>query len=117
MTPKHPYTNCPALPLAAVGGVFWFSFSQSLLGATGPVGRGFQAVAKKIHNMNAFNSSKEAGVHIMNFLTADQKQSRAIHIMNFINSQVEPPSVRLKLNGAGVTGAPSTNKGARNVMS
>ena len=118
MTPKHTFTNCPTLPLAAVGGVFWFSFRQSLRASDVPVCRSIPAVAKKIHNMNAFNCSKEVRVHIMNFLDADQKQSGAIHIMNFMNSkQVEPLSVRRKPIASGEAGAPSTYKGARNVMS
>jgi hypothetical protein len=118
MTPKHANANCPALPITAVGRAFSFSFSQ-LLRRSGvrPVRR-TQAVPHEIHNMNALDLSKEARVHITNFIDADQRLSGEIHNMNFRSPrQVEQPSVWRNPDGASKAAVPSTYKGARNVMS
>ena len=118
MTPKHTNVNCSTLPITAVGGAFSFSFRQLHRRSAVRAVRGNQAVAQEIHNMNAIDPSEEARVHIMNFIVADQTLSGEIHIMNFMNLEhVEPPPVGRKPVGAGEAGAPSTYKGARNVMS
>lgn len=118
MTPKHTNANCPTLPISAVGKAVSFSFRQSHRRSAVRAVAGTQTVALEIHNMNALGSLEQTRVHIMNFGVADQKLSRGIHIMKFMNSKpVEPPSVRWKPVGAGQAGAPSTYKGARNVMS
>lgn len=118
MTTKHTNVIYPTLPITAVGGEFSFSFRKLLRRSAVRAVRGSQAAAREIHNMNALDPSEEARVHIMNFIVADQKLSREIHMMNFRNSKhVEPPSVRCKPLGVGEAGAPSTYKGARNVMS
>lgn len=118
MTPKQTNANCPALLIWAVGRVVSFSFRQPLRRSAVRAVPGTHAVALEIHNMNALDSSEQTRVHIMNFGVAYQKLSRDIHIMKFMNSkQVEPPSVRWKPVGVGQAGAPSTYKGARNVMS
>jgi len=118
MTPGHTLANGPALPISADGRASSFSFSSLRRRSALRLVRRTQAVAHEIHNMNALDRFKEALVHIMNFIVANQRQSAEIHNMNFMDSkQVEQPSVQRKINGADKAGAPSTYKGARNVMS
>lgn len=118
MTPKHTKAERPTLPISAVGRAFSFSFRQLHQRSADGSAPGTRAVALEIHNMNAVDLSEQKRVHIMNFLDADQALSCGIHIMNSTSlKQVEPPSIRWKPVGAGQAGAPSTYKGARNVMS
>jgi hypothetical protein len=118
MTPKHTNASCPTLPITADGGAFSFSFRQLRRRSTVSAIGANQAVAQEIHNMNAFNPSEEAGVHIMNFIVSDQKLSGEIHIMNFMNSKQVGRLSALRIpDGSGKAGAPSKYKGARNVMS
>jgi len=118
MTPKHAYDNCPALPIAAVGGAFSFAFQRQLSRSAVCAVLPTKSAAHEIHNMNALNTFNQKRVHIMNFLVANQHLSREIHIMNFMNSkQVAEPVTCWRPAGAGRARVPSTNKGARNVMS
>lgn len=118
MTPKHTNADCPTLPISAVGRAFSFSFrrphTRLEICAVFPA----QAASSKIHNMNAFEALAQERIHIMNFLVADQDKSDEIHIMNFLNSQqIGSPVVWWKLASAHTAAAPSTSKGAQNVMS
>jgi hypothetical protein len=116
MTLRHTRTERPALPIPAVGRAFSFSFRQPYRCPTDRNALGAHAVALKIHNMNVFDVSEKKRVHIMNFLADDQTPIREIHIMNFLK-KVAPSLVRWTPGRAGKAGAPSTYKGARNVMS
>jgi hypothetical protein len=104
--------------MPAVGRAFSFSFRQSRQRLVIRAARTTLAAYKKIHNMNALEAFAQKHVHIMNFLVSDQNRPQEIHIMNFSNSQLPEPNVmRSGPTRAQKTGTPSTNKGARNVMS
>jgi hypothetical protein len=118
MTPKHTHFHSPSLRRRAAGRAISRAFGQStrrleVLASSEPL-----LVVLGIHNMNASSSSEQVRVHIMNFFVVDEFPPRRIHIMNFrMVKQIAPPVARRKITGAGQTGAPATNKGARNVMS